>query len=910
MDTNRHEWVGGARHSVRAGVYQAKVGAHGVTRPTWLWLVFALHCLITGNVHAQRERVAFNDGWEFLKVDPARVQSDLNYTNLRPWILPTGNLFRATNQFARPEDKRWRLGDWDPAIQAETEVDSFKGRKVTLPHDWGIEGPFRQELPGETGKLPWDGVAWYVKRFNLATNEHDKHFILEMDGAMSYATVWVNGALVGGWPYGYASWQVDLTPYVSHCSETVLAIRLENPKDSSRWYPGGGIYRNVWLTKTAPVHVGQWGVQVTTSRVSDAAVNVAINVSLENQTAAAADLKVGTRVFGLTADGKRDKEIKVIPAPGGPAEFCGRVTCQANSATNIWNHFQIPHPKLWSPISPNRYLAVTTVSQGDAVLDKVETPFGLRTIQFTADNGFLLNGERVPIRGVCNHHDLGALGAAFNTRAAERQLEILREIGVNAIRTAHNPPAPELLELCDRMGFLVMVEAFDCWKGRKKPNDYHLLFWDWFEPDLRAMVRHFRNHPSVIVWSTGNEMPDQRNAQGVELSKRLTAIVHEEDPTRPVTAGCNHDVAGFNGFQNTVDIFGYNYKPHLYARFRATNSLVPLYGSETASTVSTRGEYFFPVSDDKAQGLADFQVSSYDLYAPRWAMTPEAEFRGQDTNTYVAGEFVWTGFDYLGEPTPYTSDLSNLNNYSNAEDKARAEKELAEMGKIRTPSRSSYFGIVDLAGFKKDRFYLYQSRWRPDLRMAHILPHWNWPGREGEVTPVHVYTSGDEAELFLNGKSLGRKKKAALEYRLRWDDVKYAPGELKVVAYKNGKKWATDVVKTTGAATKLTLAADRSTIVADGKDLSFVTVTVADKQGQLVPRSKQQIKFEIEGPGEIVATDNGDPTSFESFQAPERRAFNGLALVIVRAKADQSGKIKLTAKSAGLLSGGVTIRAK
>ena len=894
MDTNKHEAVGRARHSVRAVLGQTDVGAHGVTRPTWLLVLLALVCF-AANALAQRERISFNDGWRFTKGDPENSGVSLSYTNLKAWILPSGNAFRTTNSFPRP------AGDAPMVSFAQPDFNDTSWRKLNLPHDWGIEGPFQQEYPGETGKLPWWGVAWYRKQFTLPATDAGKRVVLEVDGAMSHASVWLNGKLVGGWPYGYASWLVDLTPFVKVGGENVLAIRLDNPKDSSRWYPGGGIYRNVWLTKTAPVHVGQWGVQITTPEVSKAAATVVVTVAVENNSQQEARVSLRNEIFELKPSGQRgvarcDLSItNVILAAGARQQLKPGV--------------KFASPKLWSIAQPNRYVAVTTIEQDGKVVDRVETIFGLRTIQFTADNGFLLNGARMPIRGVCQHHDLGALGAAFNTRAAERQLEILREMGVNAIRTAHNPPAPELLELCDRMGFLVMVEAFDCWKGRKKPNDYHLLFWDWFEADLRAMVRHFRNHPSVIVWSTGNEMPDQRNAQGVELSKRLTAVVHEED-ARPVTAGCNHDVAGFNGFQNTVDVFGYNYKPHLYARFRATNSLIPLYGSETASTVSSRGEYFFPVSEDKSQGLADFQVSSYDLYAPRWAMTPEAEFRGQDTNAYVAGEFVWTGFDYLGEPTPYTSDLSNLNNYSNAEDRARAEKELAAMGKIRTPSRSSYFGIVDLAGFKKDRFYLYQSRWRPDLRMAHILPHWNWPGREGELTPVHVYTSGDEAELFLNGQSLGRKKKAALEYRLRWDDVKYAPGELKVVAYKNGQKWATDVVKTTGAATKLTLVADRSTIAADGKDLSFVTVTVADQKGQLVPRSKNQLKFEIEGPGEIVATDNGDPTSFESFQAPDRKAFNGLALVIVRANAGESGKIKLKAKADGLVGDSVTIRAR
>lgn len=859
-------------------------------------VVFAWFFCDAGTALAQRERLSLNDGWRFTQGDSGGADGSLSYTNLKAWILPSGDAFRATNSFTRP-------GEEPPVVAfAQPDYNDSSWRQLNLPHDWGIEGPFRQEYPGETGKLPWWGLAWYRKHFTLPTSDAGKRIVLEMDGAMSYATVWLNGKLVGGWPYGYASWQLDLTPFVNVGGENVLAVRLDNPKDSSRWYPGGGIYRNVWLTKTAPVHVGQWGVQITTPEVTEDRALIQVRTRLESAADSTA-VKVKTAVFELNAAGEKSRRTVAALEVGG-------MKIEAGKPESTVASIKLPNPRLWSVSQPNRYVAVTTVEQDGKVVDEVETPFGIRTIQFTADQGFLLNGARVPIQGVCNHHDLGALGAAFNTRAAERQLEILRAMGVNAIRTAHNPPAPELLELCDRLGFLVMVEAFDCWKGRKKPNDYHLLFPDWSEADLRAMVRHFRNHPSVILWSTGNEMPDQRNAQGVVLSTKLTAIVHDEDPTRPVTAGCNHDIAGFNGFQNTVDVFGYNYKPQLYARFRATNSLIPLFGSETASTVSSRGEYFFPVREDKSQGLADFQVSSYDLYAPRWAMTPDAEFRGQDTNAFLAGEFVWTGFDYLGEPTPYNSDLSNLNNYSNPEDRARAEKELAEVGKIRTPARSSYFGIVDLAGFKKDRFYLYQSRWRPELRMAHILPHWTWPGREGEVTPVHVYTSGDEAELFLNGKSLGRKQKAALEYRLRWDDVKYAPGELKVIAYKNGKKWATDVVRTTGPAAKLMLAADRGTIAADGKDLSFVTVTVADKKGQPVPRSKNQLKFVIEGPGEIVATDNGDPTSFESFQAPERKAFNGLALVIVRAKAGESGKIKLTAKSDGLKAAVVTVRAR
>jgi len=800
--------------------------------------------------------------------------------------LPVQNAFTTNTPAARPAEN---FGG-DVAF-AQSGFDDNGWRKLNLPHDFGIQGPFEQALPGETGKLPWFGVAWYRKHFDVPAGDAGKQLYFDVDGAMAYATVWINGHCVGGWPYGYASWRVDLTPFVKFGGANTLAIRLDNPKDSSRWYPGGGIYRNVWLTKTAPVHVGQWGTYITTPQVSKDAATISLQTKVDNNSAAGVEVKVATAIFELNADGAKSKKAIAEIEVGG-------IKIAAGATVDTAQTIKIPKPKLWGVEHPNRYVAVTTITQGGKVSDVYETPFGIRTIQFTVDNGFLLNGERVRLNGVCDHADLGALGSAINTRGLERQLEILRGMGGNAIRTSHNPPAPELLDLCDKMGFVVMDETFDCWRQRKKPNDYHLIFDDWHEADARMLVRRDRNHPCVILWSIGNEISEQGNTNRFYIAHDLADIVHAEDATRPVTAACNNTAAGFNGFQKIVDVFGYNYKPSGYARFRAANPAIPIFGSETASTISSRGEYFFPVSDDKSKGLSDFQMSSYDLYAPRWATTPDAEFAGQDRNPFVAGEFVWTGFDYIGEPTPYNSDLSNLNNYSNPEDKARAEKELAAIGKIRTPSRSSYFGIIDLAGFPKDRYYLYQAHWRPDFPMAHILPHWNWPGREGEITPVHVYTSGDEAEFFLNGQSLGRKKKGQFEYRLRWDDVKYAPGELKVVAYKNGKPWATDVVRTTGVAAELTLKADRTKIAADGKDLSFVTVTVTDEKGRLVPRSKNHIKFEIEGPGEIVAVDNGDATSFESFQAKERNAYNGLALVIVRA--NQPGKITLKAHADGL----------
>ena len=720
---------------------------------------------------------------------------------------------------------------------------------------------------------------------------------------MAYATVWLNGKFVGGWPYGYASFELDLTPYVEFGGENVIAIRLDNPQESSRWYPGGGIYRNVWLVKTAPVHVAHWGAYVTTPEVSRQSATVKIDVTMENSSRKDDVATMTAAIYAVNASNQK---------VGAPVATSPRVEMEVSAQKQTQKQvlLTLANPKLWSLAQPNRYVVVVTVETPGKPGDRYETLFGIRTIKFDVSEGLLLNGERVKIQGVCDHHDLGALGAAINVRALERQLEILKEMGVNAIRTSHNPPAPELLELCDRMGLVVMDEAFDAWRRAKKRNDYHLLFDDWHEKDVRAMVRRDRNHPSIILWSIGNEIGEQRDAAGHQIAMTLAKIVREEDSTRPVTAGANVNESGYNGFQKTIEVFGYNYKPTEYGAFRAINPNIPLFASETASTVSSRGEYFFPVFEDKSRGKADFQVSSYDLYAPPWATPPDTEFRGQDEFPFSAGEFVWTGFDYLGEPTPYGGDSGIPLTFTDPAVQTRVNAEIRDTGRIKVPSRSSYFGIVDLCGFKKDRFYIYQARWRPDFPMAHILPHWNWPERAGQITPVHVYTSGDEAELFLNGKSLGRKKKDRYEYRLRWDDVKYQPGELRVVAYKNGKRWAEDTVKTTGPAARLEMKPDRASIRADAEDLSFVTVMITDGQGLLVPRSNHRIQFEVSGPGEIVAVDNGDATSLESFQSKDRKAFNGLCLVIIRGKAGTPGQIKLSAQSRGLTAATIFVNSK
>jgi beta-galactosidase len=820
-----------------------------------LAFVLALSAL-NSTAQVARVRESLDADWRFIKSDAADAGTNLSYAAARSWLLPTANPFTTNAPAARPD------GNFGDGVSfAQPGFDDSGWRKLNLPHDFGVEAPFDQALPGGTGKLPWSGVAWYRKHLEIPADDAGKKIYLDVDGAMAYAEVWLNGNFVGGWPYGYASWRVDLTPFVKFGGENVVAIRLDNPPNSSRWYPGGGIYRNVWLVKTAPVHLTHWGTYVTTPLIGPAAATVKIQVSADNDADAAAVVTVKNEIFELGADGSKGKPIASLATDG--------VNIAAHQSQSSTGQIILDHPKLWSLENPQRYVVVTSIEQDGKLVDRDETPFGIRTIEFTKTDGFLLNGQRVPINGVCNHSDLGPLGSVVNVRGLERQIEILKEFGCNAIRTSHNPPSPELLDLCDKMGMLVMDESFDCWEHGKTKNDYHLLFDDWHERDWRAELRRDRNHPSIILWSIGNEVGELNTPSKFWIPTELTRIAHEEDPTRPTTSANNDTRAGYNGFQNTEDVFGYNYKPFEYGKFRAANPLKELFGSETASCVSSRGEYFFPVTNNKAGGKFNNQVSSYDLYAPPWATPPDWEFKGQEQYPFTAGEFVWTGFDYLGEPTPYD----------------------------RT-SRSSYFGIVDLDGFKKDRFYLYQAHWRPNFPMAHILPHWNWPGREGEITPVHVYTSGDEAELFLNGQSLGKKKKGEFEYRIRWDDVKYAPGELKVVAYKNGKKWATDVMRTTGPAAELLLQADRATITADGKDLSYVTVTVADKKGELVPQSKNHVQFEIAGPGEIVAVDDGDPTNLEPMQAKEHDAFNGLALVIVRA--NQPGKITLTAHSDGL----------
>jgi beta-galactosidase len=738
----------------------------------------------------------------------------------------------------------------------------------------------------------------------VPAGDSGKRFYIDFDGAMANSKVWLNGKYVGEWPYGYTSFRLDLTPYVLIGKENIIAVRLDTKNWDSRWYPGAGIYRNTWLVKTSQVHIAYNGVFCTTPEIKKERGVLSVDAEVENHLSEPVPITIKATVYKLT----EKMEMSVAPV----AES---VNVSASVAGFMNHHFRldinVTEPILWDIDDPELYRVVVNVQQGINVADISEVNFGFRTLAFTARNGFYLNGRRVEVRGVCNHHDLGALGAAFNTSAAERQFEILKEMGCNAIRTSHNPPAPELLDLCDKMGFLVEDEAFDTWRKGKKPNDYNKIFNAWHDEDLRALVRRDRNHPSVFIWSIGNEVPDQNNPY---LAESLHRIVKSEDNTRPVTSGCDNANSGTNGFQKALDVFGINYNLSNYEKFFALkdNDNLPIHSSESASTISSRGEYYFPVVqgdlNNNLPGKGIFQISSYDLAYPGWATTPDQQWQMIAKFPAVFGEFVWTGFDYLGEPTPYFNDITDLNKSKNESVKEWTSKWLEKLGVQEIPSRSSYFGIMDLAGFKKDRFYLYQSRWRPELPMAHILPHWNWPERKGLVTPVHVYTSGDEAELFLNGKSLGKKNKGQFEYRLRWDDVVYEPGELRVVAYRNGVKWAEDVMPTTDNASLISMSADRTEIRPDATDLVFITVRIEDSNKLLVPKSDNLVNFSIEGPGKIVAVDNGDATSHDPFQASSRKAYNGMCLVIIKADKGASGTITVKGESEGLKGGLVKVK--
>lgn len=844
---------------------------------------------ICADASVTRERININRDWRYQENDPEGVNSTLHYSQLKPFLLPCANDFIIFgNRHSRPEGNPGANVSY-----VKPDFDDSGWRQLNLPHDWAVEGPFNIDYAGSTGKLPYWGVRWYRKTFDLPQEDAGKQIYLDIDGAMSYASVWCNGQYVGGWPYGYASFRLDLTPYIQVGGKNVLSIRLDNPDDASRWYPGSGIYRNVWLVKTSRVHVEQWGTFVRNVQVRPEEAVMEMGVNIENH--AGKDVKVSLQTSVYLQDKSGEPIGEVVTQ-----SVAKDIAIKEGSWASARFQFNVNNPKLWDIDTPDCYVAINRVFMDGEEVDTYRTPFGIRTIEFTHDQGFMLNGRKVAIKGVCMHHDLGALGAAFNEVAAERQLRIMKEMGANAVRTSHNPPAPELVALCDRMGLMMQLELTDTWHKGKRKNDYNLLFDDWSEADMRSLVRHYRNHPSVIMWSIGNEVPDQMTDLGVVIARKLTAYCHDEDPTRPTSLGCNKRDAVFRDIVNQVDIFGLNYFHKTYPLFKEQNPTRRYHASETSSATSSRGEYFFPVTTDANDSRSGFQLSSYDMTTVGWGCTPEAQFKMNEEYPYMSGEFVWTGFDYLGEPTPYNKDLTNLLNFSDPKELEKARKELEELGKIKTPSRSSYFGIVDLCGFPKDRYYNYKSYWRPDVPTVHILPHWNWEERIGKITSVHIYTSGDAVELFLNGNSLGRREKKHSYDRLTWDDVCYEPGILKAIAYKSGRQWAETVMETTGRPAALQVTPEKVVLKGDGNDLSFIRVAVVDAKGRLVPKSDNHLKFSVSGPAEIIATDNGDATSLLPFQLSERDAYNGLALVILRSQYMKQGKVVLTVESKGL----------
>ncbi len=858
-----------------------------------------------------------------------------------------GTLFAAPVPYSKREtfDFDWKfakfgkfedcLASSDPGAEvAKPGYSDSKWRKLDLPHDWGVESRFLPSEPNQTGSLPWAAVGWYRKDFSVPAGSKGNRFFLDFDGVMMTPQVYVNGQLAGEWKYGYNSFRVDITKFLKFGGKNVVAVRAENKQNSTRWYPGAGIYRHVWITEANPVHIAHWGVFVTTPKIeglpkfSDkkpprelkaSSAKVSAETTVANTSGAPASVVVVQEIFPLS--GKKDKPLA--------SRTSAATSVPAGEEKTIGLELSLRNPKLWDVLSPALYVLRTTVKINDKTTDRKSTIFGVRKAEWKSD-GFFLNGRRVQIKGVCQHHDLGPLGGAVHKRAIERQIEILKSFGVNSIRTSHNPPAPELLELCDRMGVLVDNELFDCWKYTKegKANGYNLYWNDWRERDVRNFVMRDRNHPSVIAWSAGNEIEEQGKSDGKEIARELVKLFKKYDTTRAITVGCNDLGAASNGFGKEFDVHGFNYKPNNYTGF-ANGSKQPFVGSETSSCVSSRGFYSFP---EKADSVADFeafwkrnfcdnlamcQVSDYGIYATGWGYSPDVEFGALEDEPRCAGEYVWTGFDYLGEPTPWNLGRKPANDFRGAspEEVRRLEKEMAEILKHGTPSRSSYFGIVDMCGFWKDRTYLYQSHWLPDVPMAHILPHWNWQGkREGKITPVFVYTSGDSAELFLNGKSLGKRKKksgASLtgkdlngdmreRFRLTWMNVKYEPGTLKVVAYKNGKKWAEDVVETSGVPAQIEATADRETIAGDGRDLAYVTIRVLDKKGRFVPTADNRLKFSVSGAAEIVGVCNGDPTDHDSMKGDTIRAFSGMAQVILRSKRDASGKATLKISAAKL----------
>ena len=794
-------------------------------------------------------------------------------------------------------EKGWRFTREDQSQFSSPTFNDSKWSRVVVPHDWAIYGPFSfdndkqhlaiaqdgqkeaMEHAGRTGGLPFVGAGWYRRSLEIPSDLGDRRVFLRFDGAMSHARVYVNGKEVGYWPYGYNTFAFDITSFVRPGEANTLAVRLENKHESSRWYPGAGLYRNVYLTITSPVYVPLWGTQIQTPTAK----------------ASHAYVDVRTRIAGMSSLAGRPLQVTTqLLSPAGKVVAQCEEEIQSSSAEHLCHTgFELQSPQLWDIDQPHLYKYVVELSDGGRVLDRDTTTFGIRSIELKAGEGFFLNGRKLKFQGACLHHDLGPLGAAVNEAAMRRQIRLMQDMGVNAIRTSHNMPAPEFVRLCDEMGMLLMAESFDSWAQPKVPNGYNLDFNEWHERDLVNLIHQYRNSPSVIMWSIGNEVPEQTSAEGAKLAYRLQQICHREDPTRPVTNGMDNPKAVLKtGMAATLDIPGFNYRPFLYDTAHRVLPQGFLLGSETCSTVSSRGVYKFPVVRKSMAKYPDHQSSSYDVEHCGWSNLPEDDFIRQDDYSWSMGEFIWTGIDYLGEPTPYYSDW---------------------------PSHSSLFGAVDLAGIPKDRFYLYRSHWNKTSPTLHILPHWTWPDRVGEVTPIFVYTSYPEAELFINGKSQGRQRKdrsitidateneesfknftRQKRYRLMWMDTKYEPGEVKVVAYNDAGEVAEEkVIRTAGKPHHLELVADRTTLTADGRDIAFVTVRVVDKEGNLIPDDARLLNFRVTGAATFRAAASGNPASLDAFHLPRHHAFSGQLVTLVQSS-EQSGEAVLHVSAKGL----------
>ncbi|MBN2511759.1 MAG: DUF4982 domain-containing protein [Sedimentisphaerales bacterium] len=914
----------------------------------------------------------------------------------------------------------WRFAQGEQGPEARSiTFDDSAFETIRLPHDWAIRGPFAPEENGYAGKLPWKGVGLYRKVFTIDSDYADKKIYLDFDGVMAFPKVYINGQLAGQWDYGYNSFRVDVTPFLNFKGRNVVAVEVDTRRQGTRWYPGAGIYRKVMMTICDSVHLGHWSTYVTTPQLTHEMARVRVQTTIENHSAADASGSLRIELFDPAG-------VSV-----GQTELSGMLAAQ--EFRQVEYTFEVDAPRRWDIESPILYTAKVAILRDGLAIDTEEVSFGIRTFEFTADDGFYLNGRRVQLYGVNLHHDHGPLGAQFYPRAMERQLEIMREMGVNSIRTSHNVPAPELLDMCDRMGLLVWDECFDKWDDKAGRVRGEPPLEQYGEKQIRSFVMRDRNHPSIVVWSIGNEIgnqPGDREGKSPERVAYMRDFVLKYDDTRPVGMACHIPATADQPILDSLDLTGWNYARR-YATYRKNYPDKPIIYTESASALSTRGFYELPLPMHKTDFSDTHQVDSYDLNAAPWSDIPDVEFKLMEDDRFVAGEMVWTGFDYLGEPTPFDQQ-----------------------------ARSSYFGIVDLCGIPKDRYYLYRSHWRPDTTTVHILPHWNWPDRMGKSVPVFVYTNGDSAELFLNGKSLGRRTKGEIpqqasnyaegkqvaasseetargntaacvadsssetrwcadsesaqqwlqvdlgepktigfltiefereagnygyevrvsddktdwqtivtkpavsklqpysprksqhavdsmgryvrivftglrngiwasvrefgvypgviendyyhvtyRYRLRWNDVTYQPGELRAVAYKNGKEIGTAVMRTAGKPASIRLTPDRTKLIADGWDLSYVLVEVLDKDGNICPLADSLIKFKVQGPAEIAGVGNGNPLSLEPFQADYRRLFNGKAMLILRTQNGRTGTIRVTASSTGLDDGMTSLTA-